>query len=145
MSDFDVIIVGAGLAGLTAALRLQQAGKTVLVLEAADRVGGRTLTGHLDGPKQGGAFDYGAHFVGAEPYQQPIMDLIAELGLEIFPQYEGPEATEPTPEEFWAGEGANLLYLDQTTSAYIGNTLPPRARRSGCPGLCRRAVGRGSP
>lgn len=39
--DADVCVVGAGYAGLTAARRLRQHGKTVAVLEARDRVGGR--------------------------------------------------------------------------------------------------------
>ncbi len=42
--DVDVCVVGAGYAGLTAARRLTQAGKTVAVLEARDRVGGRIWT-----------------------------------------------------------------------------------------------------
>ncbi|MFM8413822.1 MAG: FAD-dependent oxidoreductase, partial [Planctomycetota bacterium] len=44
VSDADCIVVGAGLAGLACARTLQRAGRRVLVLEAADRVGGRVAT-----------------------------------------------------------------------------------------------------
>ncbi|MFI1796055.1 NAD(P)/FAD-dependent oxidoreductase [Streptomyces sp. NPDC020379] len=47
--DADVVIVGAGLAGLSAAHRLTAAGVTVIVLEAAPYVGGRMTTGQVDG------------------------------------------------------------------------------------------------
>ena len=46
--EVDYCVVGAGFAGLTAALRLKQAGQSVALLEARDRVGGRTFT---DGPR----------------------------------------------------------------------------------------------
>ena len=49
MSDADVIIVGAGLAGLTCALTLTAAGREVVVLEASDGVGGRIRTDVVDG------------------------------------------------------------------------------------------------
>ena len=45
----DVVIIGAGPSGLTAAHELRKAGKTVAVLEARDRVGGRTWTDDIDG------------------------------------------------------------------------------------------------
>ena len=47
--DTDVIIIGAGLAGLTAAVHLQRQGKSVKVLEASDRPGGRVKTDEIDG------------------------------------------------------------------------------------------------
>lgn len=45
----DVVVVGAGLAGLNAALTLQEAGRQVVVLDAHDRVGGRVRTDEVDG------------------------------------------------------------------------------------------------
>ena len=44
MTDVDVCVVGAGVAGLAAAFRVKQAGRSVALLEARDRVGGRTFT-----------------------------------------------------------------------------------------------------
>lgn len=48
-ADADVVVVGAGLAGLQAARRLEAAGRSVLVLEAEDAVGGRIRTDRVDG------------------------------------------------------------------------------------------------
>lgn len=119
-----IIIVGAGLTGLVTALRLQQADKTVRVLEARDRVGGRTYTTTISHGGKQHHFDYGAHFIGNDPAQQPIWDLVKELGLETFEQYEGPENAKPPP--FWAGEAANLQYFHGAAKAeaYIGSTIP---------------------
>jgi glycine/D-amino acid oxidase-like deaminating enzyme len=45
----DVLIVGAGLAGLNAAIQLQKAGRSVTVIESSDRAGGRVASDHIDG------------------------------------------------------------------------------------------------
>lgn len=83
-ADVDVLIVGAGLAGLTAARRLSGAGRRVRVLEARDRVGGRTHTVRL--PLTGVAVDLGGQWVG--PNQPHVMALIRELGLEVYPTHD---------------------------------------------------------
>ena len=75
----DVVVVGAGLAGLTAARRLRAAGASVAVVEARDRVGGRTLTEEIGK----GAFDLGAQWIG--PEQQRVHALCDELGLKTTP------------------------------------------------------------
>ncbi|MDQ1634562.1 MAG: hypothetical protein QOJ32_1371 [Frankiaceae bacterium] len=49
MPDVDVAVVGAGLAGLSAALHLSAAGRSVQVFEASDGVGGRVRTDIVDG------------------------------------------------------------------------------------------------
>lgn len=81
-SDRSVIVVGAGAAGLAAARRLTMAGVDTLVLEARDRVGGRT-EGVVTA--DGTALDLGGQWIG--PGQTRIAALAAELGLETFDTY----------------------------------------------------------
>src|SRR5215210_4592512 len=77
----DVVIVGAGLAGLTAARELEGAGAAVLVIEAQDRVGGRTMAGRVAGT----TVELGGQWIGSG--QRRISALARDLGVETFPTH----------------------------------------------------------
>ncbi|OZE11060.1 monoamine oxidase [Rhodococcus sp. 05-2255-3B1] len=79
----DVVVVGAGLAGLTAARELTAAGLTVQVLEARNRVGGRTVNHALG---ENSVVETGGQFVG--PTQDHILRLAASVGVGTFPAYD---------------------------------------------------------
>ncbi|KAJ8115720.1 hypothetical protein OPT61_g2696 [Boeremia exigua] len=82
-ASVDVAVVGGGLAGLTAAKHLLQGGKSIVVFEARDRVGGKVYNQPL---ANGGITEVGAEFVG--PTQDKVLDMISDLGLETFATYD---------------------------------------------------------
>jgi monoamine oxidase len=94
----DVVIVGAGLAGLSAARRLVAAGRKVVVLEADKRVGGRVLNLDIGG---GHITEGGAEFIGET--QDHIAQLAKDLGLKTFKTY---------------NTGNNLYYRNGTALPY---------------------------
>src|SRR4051794_6405989 len=110
----DVVVVGAGLAGLTAARELRKRGKKVLVVEARGRVGGRTYTQKVRGVH----VDVGGQWLKTRPSaygptQAEIFALAKELGIKTFPSYYS---------------GDNVLYRDGRRSTYdpdIAQELPP--------------------
>ncbi|GAB3576402.1 FAD-dependent oxidoreductase [Amycolatopsis endophytica] len=81
MTSVDVAVVGAGLSGLACARRLTRAGTRVAVLEARDRVGGRTL----NEPVGGGVVEIGGQWVG--PSHDRVKALAAEVGVGTFPTH----------------------------------------------------------
>src|SRR2546430_11542212 len=97
----SVIVVGAGLAGLTAAREIVRAGRSVMVLEARNRVGGRVLNQPLD---IGDYSELGGMVTG--PTQDHIQALAAAVGVGTFPTYNtgnnvfyGPRGREEYPND----------------------------------------------
>ncbi|MGW4328879.1 flavin monoamine oxidase family protein [Nocardia sp. NPDC004573] len=87
MTDVDFCVIGGGFAGLTAALRLKQMGRSVALLEARDRLGGRTFTEMRD---DGAWIDRGGAWIG--PGQDRIQALMTEFGVPSYKQYTDGEA-----------------------------------------------------
>ncbi len=82
--EADVVVIGAGLAGLTAARELKDAGWTVRLLEARERVGGRLKGYALD---NGEAVDLGGEYFGDK--STAIAEVAASVGVERFSSYDG--------------------------------------------------------
>ena len=78
----DVVVVGAGFAGLTAARQIAAAGRSVVVLEGRKRVGGRTLNHSIGG---GQVVEVGGQWVG--PTQDRLLALAADLGIGTYKTY----------------------------------------------------------
>src|SRR3712207_9531075 len=97
----DVVVVGAGMAGLIAARDLIAANVSVLVLEARNRVGGRLLNHTL---ANGAVVEVGGQWVG--PTQDRVLALAEELGVGLFPTYL---------------EGDHFLAMDGAVKRYGGD------------------------
>ena len=100
--DRDVVIVGAGPSGLTAARELKKAGLSVAVLEARDRVGGRTWTDTIDGAM----LEIGGQWVS--PDQTALLALIDDLGLQTYSRYRDGESV------YIGADGKRTLYTGET-------------------------------
>jgi monoamine oxidase len=102
--ETEFCIVGAGFAGLAAARSLTKAGRSVAVLEARDRVGGRVWTQHLE---DGTEVDLGGTWLG--PGEDRIYALVKELGVGIYKSYD---------------EGDNLLLSEDGKVHRFEGTIP---------------------
>lgn len=101
-SKVDVIVVGAGFAGLAAAERLIGMGRSVLLLEGRDRVGGRSLSGEVAGVP----VDFGATWVSKR--HTAIRDLARRMGCTTTPQFK---------------DGRNVLWMAGKRHTYK-DTIP---------------------
>src|SRR5947209_19512394 len=99
----DVIILGAGPAGLMAARRVRGAGRSVIVLEARNRVGGRVWNHDLGGGK---VSERGGTFVG--PTQDHLLALAKQLGVGTFDTF----------------DAGNDLYINGSTRISYSDTNP---------------------
>jgi monoamine oxidase len=104
-TEAQVIVVGAGISGLSAAKWLKEAGVNVIVLEARDRVGGRTLT--KEDP-QYGPVDLGGAYVG--PSQNYLLRTIKELGIKTYK----------------VNEEQSLVFLDRGNRVFFEKNTMPR-------------------
>jgi monoamine oxidase len=134
----DVVVVGAGLAGLSAAQRLAGAGRSVAVLEARDRVGGRTLNRSVGG---GEVVEVGGQWIG--PTQDRLAALARELGVPTYKTFFQGQAvyhrkgqrilfdsTSPVPPDPDAADAARVVVGLDALSAGVSRTEPwasPRA------------------
>ena len=84
-NNYDVVVIGAGFAGLQAAVKLQSNGKNVLLLEATDRVGGRARSTDT-------SVDLGCTFVGDKHTR--VIELAKSLGLSLI-DYAGNAPKDP--------------------------------------------------
>lgn len=80
VADVDVVVIGAGTAGIAAARKIVAAGRSVVVLEARDRIGGRAFT---DTVNFGVPMDLGAHWVHA-PADNPMVPLAKAAGFDLY-------------------------------------------------------------
>ncbi len=128
---YDLVVLGAGLAGLSAARDLVRGGADVLVLEARNRVGGRVEQVTLD---DGRIVQLGGEVIGNS--HTAYQELVAELGLTLIPSYvaEPGELTYVLHEGAFVGDTPIVVLRRPTTAAWNRSSRnSPRSPRPSTP------------
>ena len=116
----EILIIGAGYAGLVAAFSLHKNGHTVRVLEARPRVGGRALEYFKDGVP---VCELGGQYLA--PEQTRVHALLQELGLKTFPAW---------------SSGSSFVSLNRQTGWYTTDLLDCFVKQLGQPTLVKREI-----
>lgn len=140
---YDVIVIGAGAAGLMAAAELVQAGRAVLLLEARDRIGGRIWTRFE--PDLGVPLELGAEFIhGHAPLTRTLLARVGAAAIDINEAHCALRAGRPTPRVDYfakvlqAARAGGLLagsdlsfdaFLDSAAAAGLSRSERDAARR----------------
>jgi monoamine oxidase len=114
MEHFDTIVVGAGVAGLTAARLLARAGRRVVVLEARDRVGGRISTDR----RYGLTTDMGASWIHGIT-GSPVAAAAEAFGMPMVEFTVGGYQADSRPIAYYGPDGVRLT--DAATRAYVAD------------------------
>ncbi len=119
--DHDVVVIGAGAAGLAAARALADAGRRVVVLEARDRIGGRIYTAPV--PDLGAPVELGAEFIHGDPPE--LWAIAAEAPLRVV----------DAEEEHLALDAGRLVARDDFSGEVgeIFDAMAVEAKRDGAP------------
>ena len=125
MSDPDLLVIGAGAAGIAAAREAISLGLTVRVLEARDRVGGRA---HTDATTLGAPFDLGATWLHAAE-GNPLVPLAGARGLELF-DHDAVRSHRTWVDDHWATDGEAAEYAAAERAWHEALALVPDGTRS---------------
>ncbi len=127
--EFDVVIIGAGAAGIAAARRIAAAGRRYLLIEATNHIGGRCVT---DTRSFGVPFDRGAHWIYLPDFN-PLTKLTPRRGIDIYP---APQSQKVRIGRRYAREGELEDFL--TAQVRTVRAIDDIARKADIP--CEQAV-----
>ena len=105
--DADIAVIGAGVAGLTAARQLRSQGKSFVLLEASHRIGGRAYTENL---QPGVPFDLGAHWIHSDEIN-PFTQIAQQLGAVLKTEREHYVAGDYFEDDHWLSNSARADFV----------------------------------
>jgi choline dehydrogenase-like flavoprotein len=139
MTGYDTIVVGAGIAGLSAAKELRRLGHSVLILEANDRIGGRGFVGLIGEERV--PIDYGGAWLHGVPTNPPLGPRPRPRESDLPPQRpqrtphhpqrrsDSGSAVRRRPVHFRVASDAGAIWTEHLADGRGGTNTLPRPRR----------------